>query len=136
MDQSLRHLVRERALRRCEYCRLPEQYDLLPFQVDHVIAEKHRGPTHESNLALTCYNCNGHKGSNIAGRDPEGEALTALFHPRQDEWREHFEWRGAELHGRTPIGRTTIDVLNINDRDRVELRKMLIALGLFLSADF
>ena len=45
------------------------------------------------------------------------------------------EWRGAELHGRTPVGRTTIDVLNINDRDRVELRKMLVPWGLFLSID-
>lgn len=28
--------------------------DALPFQVDHIIAEKHHGPTAEGNLALSC----------------------------------------------------------------------------------
>jgi hypothetical protein len=28
--------------------------DVLPFQIDHIIAEKHHGPTVAENLALSC----------------------------------------------------------------------------------
>jgi hypothetical protein len=82
-------------------------------------------------LALTCYNCNAHKGSNLAGIDSETDALTPLFHPREHVWDEHFAWAGPELRGLTPVGRVTVDVLNINDADRVEIRRELIASGLF-----
>jgi hypothetical protein len=131
MRDSLRQQVHVRASDSCEYCRIPKQFDVLPFQIDHVIAEKHGGETVLSNLALACYNCNAHKGPNIAGRDPETGDLTPLFQPREQIWLEHFQWNGAELLGLTAVGRTSVQVLNINDRDRVELRKILIAAGLF-----
>ena len=54
---------------RCEYCQLPAEYTDAPFQVDHVIAEKHHGPTVEENLAWSCFYCNSFKGPNISGRD-------------------------------------------------------------------
>jgi hypothetical protein len=57
--------------------------------------------------------------------------LTPLFNPRRDKWLRHFRWLGAYLLGRTPIGRVTVDVLNINDPFRVELRDELIKEGLF-----
>jgi hypothetical protein len=39
----------------------------------------------------------------------------------------HFKWDGAILLGKTPAGRATIAVLNINAPHRIELREMLIA---------
>ncbi len=63
--RSLERLVRRRALGCCEYCGLPEQYSSAPFQMDHIIAEQHRGPTVPSNLALACCACNHHKGPNL-----------------------------------------------------------------------
>jgi hypothetical protein len=42
-EGSLRQTERERAGRRCEYCQLPDNVVSTPFQVDHVIAEKHEG---------------------------------------------------------------------------------------------
>ncbi len=66
MDQSLRQFVWRRAENTYEYCRVPQQFDALPFQVDHIIAEKHHGPTTEENLALSCYGDNAYKGPNIA----------------------------------------------------------------------
>jgi hypothetical protein len=45
----------------------------------------------------------------------------------------HFRWQGAYLVGRTPLGRATVAVLNINDSYRVELREGLINEGLFPS---
>ena len=121
----------ERAENTCEYCRLPQWLDVLPFQIDHVIAEQHHGPTVAENLALSCLNDNVHKGPNIAGLDPETGLLTRLFHPRQDTWEEHFAWGGPVLAGRTAIGRTTIEVLAMNAPERVEQRRLLIRGGLF-----
>jgi hypothetical protein len=129
MDDALRLAVWKRAGDRCEYCRLPQEFDILPFQLDHVIASKHHGPTSAENLALSCYNDNAHKGPNIAGIDPLTGELTRLFHPRRDDWNDHFAWDGPELAGRTAVGRTTIDVLNMNLADRVEHRQMLIRAG-------
>ena len=132
MDESLRQLVWQRADNTCEYCRIPQQFDTLPFQIDHIIAEKHHGLTTADNLALSCYADNVYKGPNIAGLDPVTGQLTRLFHPRQDEWDSHFEWYGPMISGRTAIGRVTLDVLKINLPERVEHRRLLITSGFFL----
>ena len=131
MARSRRELVRERAADCCEYCRLPQALDVRPFQLDHVRAEKHRGMTTAANLAWACLPCNSHKGPNIAGYDPVSQELQRLFNPRLDDWNDHFMWNGPTLVGRTPIGRTTIEVLCINASDRVVLRQLLIQTGLF-----
>jgi hypothetical protein len=91
--------------------------------------------TAPENLALCCLHCNCHKGPNIAGIDPVTGELTRLFHPRRDRWRDHFEWHGPELIGRTPVGRATVSVLAINHPDYVAVRHALIAEGLFPSSD-
>jgi hypothetical protein len=54
--------------------------------------------------------------------DPETNALAELFHPRRQGWKEHFEWKGIHLAGKTAAGRTTIRVLNINSEDQLALR--------------
>jgi len=120
MDDALRELVWERAGNTCEHCRLPQRFDILPFPFDHVIAIKPHGPTSAENLALSCYNDNRHKGPNIAGIDRVTSQLTRLLNPRRDDWQEHFAWNCPELAGLTGIGRTTINVLNMNLAERVE----------------
>lgn len=131
MEQSLRKLVWSRASETCEYCCMPQAFDDLPFQIDHIIAEKHDGATIDDNLALACFYDNACKGSNIAGLDPDSGKLTALFHPRQNAWSEHFMWAGAVIVPRSPIGRTTIQVLRLNTEKRVALRQSLIDEGVF-----
>jgi len=131
MEQALVSRVWQRADSICEYCRMPQRWDLLTFQIDHIIARKHHGTDAFANLALACFACNNHKGPNIAGVDPDTKAVVRLFHPRQDQWTDHFEWHGAILVGRTPIGRVTIDALAINLPHRVRLRQMLIREGIF-----
>lgn len=134
MNEALKRLVWDRAGDVCEYCRLPQWLDVLPFQLDHIIAQKHHGPTTEDNLALSCLNDNLSKGPNIAGIDPDTSVLTRLFHPRCDVWEEHFVWAGGVLVGKTAVGRTTIDVLAINAPDRLAYRRLLLRAGLFPSA--
>ena len=120
-------LVWRRAEGFCEYCRLHQEFDLLPHHVDHVIARQHEGPSIEGNLALACVNCSLAKGPNIAGRDSRTGKLSPLYHPRTQLWGEHFRWNGPFIIGRTSVGRVTVAVLNMNRADRVALREMLIA---------
>lgn len=135
MNKDLVNFIWIRAGNRCEYCRLPTDVAWLPFQVDHIIAEKHGGKSDVNNLALCCYYCNSYKGPNIAGIDPQGrpDCAIQLFHPRLQDWTEHFEWLGAKLQGKTPIGRATIAVLRINDIEAVSFRELLLQSGRNLS---
>jgi len=128
MDAALARQVWLRAHHCCEYCRMPQDYDDLTFEIDHIIARKHGGATVASNLALSCFRCNSFKGSDL---DPRTHKLTPLFHPRRDKWSRHFRWNGPVLEGRTPSGRATIPVLHINDPVRIARRAGLIENGVF-----
>jgi hypothetical protein len=114
MDPRMRAAVRARAEERCEYCRLPEAASFLPFEMEHIIAEKHGGPSSFDNLAFACRYCNAYKGPNIAGIDPLSGQISPLFHPRRDAWREHFRWNGTRLIGLSAPARASIEVLRMN----------------------
>ena len=118
-----RRLVRQRAGNCCEYCRISQAARFVSFQVDHIIAVKHNGTDTDDNLCLACYECNAYKGSNIAALDPLTQQAAKLYHPRQQEWDEHFGISAdATLIGLTPEGRTTVFVLRLNDEERVKQR--------------
>jgi hypothetical protein len=125
-------VVWQRAGEHCEYCLIPQFAFPLPFQIDHIIAEKHRGQTVETNLALALRSLQplqGFKGPNIAGGDPASGQLVRLFHPRNDAWVEHFRMEGPRIMGRTPVGRATIEVLRMNADDLLLIRVELLAEG-------
>jgi hypothetical protein len=129
MARFRRKLVWVRAGHRCEYCHLPQAGSVLPHEIDHIRAKKHHGPTTLQNTCLSYAYCNSAKGSNVAGYDPESGELVALFDPRADDWEDHFRWNGAVLVGLSATARATIDVLRINDSDRIEHRRLLLASG-------
>jgi hypothetical protein len=131
MAASQRRKVWFRARGCCEYCQLPESLTATPHEIDHIRSQKHRGRSTSPNLCLACFNCNSFKGSNVAGYDPDSGKLQPLFNPRTQTWSDHFAWRGPILRGKTPIGRTTIEVLRINLPLRVKHRQRLIRMGLF-----
>jgi hypothetical protein len=68
-------------------------------------------------------------GPNLSGVDPETGNVERIFDPRHQSWQDHFEFRGALIAGLTAVGRTTVDVLAMNERRRVHLRADLIAQG-------
>lgn len=127
MDAATRHLVRQRGGSRCEYCRLPEEAVDVPFHVEHIIARQHGGSDDPSNLCLACDRCNLHKGPNLNSIDPDTGSSVPLFHPRQQNWDEHFTWLGAEIVGVSASGRATARLLHMNARHRVLLRSQLPA---------
>src|SRR5437868_4871261 len=98
MKRSVRELVRARAARRCEYCRLHEMdQPLFPFHIEHIIAKKHHGSDDPTNLAWACHECNLAKSSNLSGRDPISARVIVLYNPRRHRWSRHFSWNGALL---------------------------------------
>jgi hypothetical protein len=129
IPEALRRLVIERANRCCEYCRLAEADNFLPHEIDHVIAQKHRGTTTEDNLALSCFDCNRYKGSDIASIDPETQQVVPLFNPRRDVWGDHFRLDGAQIVPVTAVGRVTEYVLKLNSDEHLIKRAALIRLG-------
>ena len=122
MDAATRDLVRRRAGERCEYCRLHQHYTELRHHVELIVPRQHGGSDDLENLALACHRCNLHKGPNLAGIDPHSGEIASLFHPRRDRWSDHFAFEGARITGISAVGRATVDVLNMNDARRLELR--------------
>jgi hypothetical protein len=123
MDGPTVQFVRQRAGHRCEYCHLPQELSGLRFHVEHIVARKHRGPDDAENLALACPECNCHKGTNLSGIDPDTGKMTALFHPRRDHWGDHFAILDGSIIGKTPEGRTTAWLLEMNSHDRLRIRQ-------------
>jgi hypothetical protein len=129
MDAALRRLVRQRADERCEYCRIPQSALDATLQIEHIVAQQHGGVTQEWNLGLACDRCNLQKGPNLSRIDPDTGQIVGLFHPRQQSWEEHFQFRGPLVIGLTPTGRATVAVLKMNEGRRVHLRSQLQAAG-------
>jgi hypothetical protein len=130
ISNNLRNLVINRANFRCEYCLLAQDDEpIYPHEVDHVIAEKHSGQTHEDNLAYACFYCNRFKGSDLASLDPLTGEITSLFNPRTQVWAEHFALDGPVIVPLTAVGRTTAFLLKLNRPRIIQRRTYLIQLG-------
>lgn len=127
MNQQLRQLIRERTGHSCEYCHLSQAVaSFAQFQVEHIRAKQHGGTDASDNLALACPRCNAFKGPNLSAIDPLTHEVTLLYHPRQLVWEDHFAQIGIEIIGITPIGRCTVDLLKMNEEERMRLREAMI----------
>jgi hypothetical protein len=123
MDAATRAAVRARAQNRCEYCQRPQSTSpLVPLQIEHIIPRKHRGTDDSENLALACAECNLRKGTDLTGIDPDSGKIAPLFNPRRDAWDEHCEWNVLRIIGLSAVGRTTVQVLQLNAAARVRVR--------------
>ncbi len=130
-EQTIRKIA-ERARHLCEYCRSRSDFSLSRFTVEHIHPKKLGGTDSLSNLAWSCGNCNSHKAVAIQALDPATLLMTPLFHPRNQKWHDHFMWSEDELNiiGITLTGRATIERLQMNRQEAVNLRKLLIPAGL------
>ena len=130
-EQTKREVF-EKASGICEYCRSRKDYSPDPFAVEHILPRVRGGTDAPSNLALSCHGCNGHKHTKTKAVDAITHESVLLFHPRRQQWHEHFEWNGdfALVLGLTPVGRATIDALQMNRPGVVNLRRLLHAAGL------
>jgi hypothetical protein len=131
VSNQLKQQVFERAAGCCEYCRCQARFAMQSFSVEHIIPVSRGGATTLDNLALACQGCNNHKYARLTGRDPVSSESTALFHPRQNRWRDHFVWNEdfIVMIGLTPVGRATVEALQLNREGVVNLRRILYAMG-------
>ena len=118
-----------RAGGRCEYCLIHQDDRPETHPIDHNLAIQYGGQTEPDNLALSCVFCNRNKGPNLAAIDPSSREIVPLFNPRIQGWSEHFELLGAEISGRTSVGRATVELLRMNEAERINYRQSLILAG-------
>lgn len=100
-----------------------------PHQVDHIVSRKHGGLSRAGNLAYACMLCNRHKGTDLASVNLPTERLVRLFHPRRDQWDEHFRLDGEFIEPISEIGRVTVRLLRLNAAERTAERRLLQRLG-------
>lgn len=126
-----RHLVMQRARECCEYCRSQARFSPDPFSVEHILPRVRGGVSEPTNLALACQGCNNRKYTAIDAIDPVTGETVALFHPRQERWQDHFTWNEDHslMLGLTPIGRATVEKLQLNRAALVSLRRVLRSVG-------
>ena len=130
--ETLRIKVQKRAKGYCEYCYAPMSFSPTGFDIDHIVPVSKNGKTILSNLALSCSDCNGHKHTKTHYFDPITSQKTALFHPRNDYWLDHFQWNEDEtlIVGTSTKGRATLELLDMNREGNVNLRVLLQLVGL------
>ena len=116
----------------CEYCLSQSDFSTDSFQFDHIIPVSKNGLPVFENLAYCCGGCNGFKHKKTESLDPLTNQITKLFHPRKDTWIEHFQWSVDELfiEGITSNGRATVELLKLNRKGNLNLRRLLKSAGL------
>ena len=116
IPQALRRAVRAADKERCAYCRTYEKVVGYECEVDHIVPSSAGGQTAFENLCLCCRACNGHKASRTSAIAPETGERVALFHPRKQQWVDHFVWSedSTQILGLTPQGHATVKALQLN----------------------
>lgn len=124
ISEATQNQVRIRAKFLCEYCHASEQWQYVPFTVDHVIPLSKGGSNNIDNLALACFHCNRQKSNKVTAFDEKSKTEVYLFNPRLDGWEEHFIWSKDTLHiiGITPKGRATVLTLDLNRKRIIDIR--------------
>lgn len=101
------------------------------FHIEHAIPKSKGGGSELDNLALACISCNLKKSDRVEVLDPTTGALVPFFNPRLHVWIDHFSWNEFQIEGITPIGRATIDALQLNSEGRIFVRQAEAKFDLF-----
>ena len=131
MRTEIRKLVKERANHLCEYCLALSHFSFHPFSVDHIIPLSQNGTDELNNLALACQHCNNCKYNKSRCTDHLTGNIVPLFHPRLENWADHFRWNEdyTKIIGITSVGRATVYCLKMNRQAAVNLREALRQFG-------
>lgn len=128
---KLKAEVAKRANHLCEYCKCPQAYAPGPFDTEHIIPISKNGTSELINLAYSCNGCNGSKYNKIEALDSLSNQIVPLFNPRKSIWVDHFTWSndGLLIIGISAIGRVTIELLQLNRLELINIRRLLLLVG-------
>ena len=131
VPSALRQQIRIAARKRCGYCLSPQRYVMSQLEIEHIIPRAQGGNNDVSNLWLSCSLCNRYKGSQTTVTDPISGVSTTLFNPRNQVWKEHFQWSmdGTLIIGISATGRATVVALQLNNEVAVEVRRNWVLAG-------
>lgn len=131
LTPQIKQEVRLRGKGCCEYCHPQEKFSTHRFSVEHIQPLSKGGDGNLENLALACQGCNNYKYNKTEGKDPITGAMVSLYHPRQQNWYEHFSWNHdySLIIGLTSTGRVTVETLRLNREGLVNLRCILYGMG-------
>lgn len=131
ISDSFRSKIAKRANGCCEYCMSQQKYASYTFPVEHIIPSIKGGSDKLNNLALACQGCNSYKYTKTVAIDPISEKEVSLFHPRKQEWADHFKWNEnfTVIIGISAIGRATIHALHLNREFLINQRTIYRAYG-------
>jgi len=126
----LRKTIVERAHGCCEYCHSQAKFATQAFSVEHIKPQSKGGKTTLDNLALACQGCNNHKYNKTEIYHQSTNQIIPLYHPRQQNWHEHFSWNEdfTQIVGLTATGQVTVEALQLNRQGLVNLRRVLYAM--------
>ena len=67
----------------------------------------------------------------IQGKDLLSGKIIRLFHPRRQQWQDHFQWSadGTEILGLTACGRATVTALQLNRPELIGARSLWVQVG-------
>jgi hypothetical protein len=131
IPRPLRQRVVAEFRNQCAYCHTLTCVTGTRLVIDHIVPEVAGGQTVRENLCLACHSCNEFKGAQVEAQDPLTGQIVPLFHPRWQQWRQHFCWSedGSRIIGLTPVGRATVAALNMNHPVIVEARRRWARVG-------
>jgi len=135
VSTALRQQVVARANSLCEYCLIHEDDTYFGCQIDHIISEKHGGPTEADNLAYACSICNRNKGSDVGSLLWETGEFVRFFNPHRDHWHEHFKLDDVAIIPLTNVAQVTAKILDFNHVERLLERQELRELGRYPSPE-
>ena len=131
IPDELRARIVEADGNRCAYCQTSEVNSGIPLSIDHLQPQSEDGQTVFENLCQACRACNEFKGSLIEAEDPLTGETAALFNPRTQRWKDHFEWSadGNRVQGLTATGRATVVALQMNRAAVIAARSRWVSGG-------
>lgn len=132
IPKETQKLVVERAEYKCEYCFALDLLSSSKFNIEHIIPVSKEGTNDLENLALACHSCNQFKYNKLFGLNPETNLLAPIYHPRNDDWKTHFEWNSdyTMIIGLTPTGQATVATLRLNRFRLINQRVLYREVGL------
>jgi hypothetical protein len=131
ITDPIRQLVRETFGNRCAYCLGSQLHVYGILEMEHVVPSSRGGTDEENNLCLACRFCNLYKSDQTEAVDPLTRLPVPLFHPREQQWHEHFSWErdGATIAGLTATGRATVAALQMNNPTALAVRREWVRVG-------